>query len=122
LNRLKIGTQIILATFFIVLITIFSTTYTSMSSMKAYINKSAREDTEQGLYILENAVHEEFLKVQAFRDHIGNNAVVAMRMANGEREELQHDLATLMKTAGLDVVVAALPDGTVLAKIGRAHV
>ncbi|GHS94462.1 methyl-accepting chemotaxis protein [Synergistales bacterium] len=116
MKNLKIGTQIVLATFIIVVIAIVSTSLTSMRSFRAYINKTAREDTEQGLYILQNTVEAEIQKVKAFRDQIKQNQVVAMRMANQEREELQHDLTALMTAAGVDIAVAVLPDGTVFVR------
>ncbi|GHV40930.1 methyl-accepting chemotaxis protein [Synergistales bacterium] len=116
MKNLKIGTQIILATFVIVVVAIASTSLTSMRSFRAYINKTANEDTEQGLYILQNTVEAEMQKVKAFRDQIKQNQVIAMRMANQDREELQHDLTALMAAAGIDIAVAALPDGTVLVR------
>ncbi|MDR3231402.1 MAG: cache domain-containing protein, partial [Synergistaceae bacterium] len=116
MKNLKIGTQIILATFAIVLIAIFGTAATSTYFLRNYITDATREDALQGLYILKNSAEMEMQKVRSFRDHIEQNAVFAMHMANHEREALLNDMTSLMQGSGVDVMVAALPDGTVIAR------
>ena len=116
LKNMKIGAQIILVTFSLVIITILGLSLTSNYFFSGYAEKVALEGANLGNDLLRDFIEAEKLKVREFRNQLAINEMLVRHVINKDTESLNTDLFALMQAAGIDILVVADADGTVLSR------
>ena len=116
MKNMKIGTQIMLVTFFIAIITILGLSLTSTYYFSRYARKVSQESAHQGIGLMRNVIETEKLKVKTFRDQLAVNETIAEYVANRDTQSLNTDLLILMQAAGIDIVMVTDADGIAISR------
>jgi len=116
LKNMKIGTQIILVTFLVAVITIVGLSVTSVRYFSQYARKTLQESAHYSIAGIKDYIEAHMMAVKTFRDQLVDNDKIATYIINRDTQALNTELLALMKAAGIDILVVAAADGTVLSR------
>ena len=116
IKNMKIGTQIIIVTFLVAIITIVGLSVTSVRYFSHYARNVLQENAHHGMVGMKDYLEAEMFRVRAFRDKLSVNHVVAALVANRDTQALNAALASLMREWRLDIIAVTTEDGTVIAR------
>jgi methyl-accepting chemotaxis protein len=116
MKNMRIGTQIILVSFLVAIITILGLSMTSMYYFSQYAQKEAIGSVLHGITGIKNYVQEELMRLKVFRDRLGQNKRIAALVAARDTQALNTELLQLMQEANADIVVVVTKDGTVISR------
>jgi len=114
---MKIGTQIILVTFLVAIITIVGLSVVNVRYFSSYAHNVLQESANYGMTGMKDFIEAEMLKVKEFRDQLGNNEILAPLVASRDAQALYTALNPLMQATGINHITIAAVDGTVIARI-----
>ena len=118
LKNMKIGTQIVTATFLLVVIAIACTSVTAIRYFSGYMDRSTTTDTLVALEGFKGVVEDKMQKTKNFRDQLLEDETLGRMMIAGDREGMVRTLEPLMRASGVNILTIIANDGTVVA---RAH-
>ncbi|MCL2768343.1 MAG: methyl-accepting chemotaxis protein [Synergistaceae bacterium] len=113
---MKIGTQIILVTFFVAIITIVGLSVVSVRYFSSYAHNVMQESANYGMAGMKDFIEAEMLKVMDFRDQLRNNEILAPLIASRDTQALYTALNPLSQATGINHITIAAADGTVIAR------
>ena len=116
LKNMKIGTQIVLITFLVAIITILGLSITSVRIFSQYARNILQESANMGMSGMKDFLQAEMLHVKQFRNQLAQDETIAAYVASGDMQSLNAELLFLMKAAEIDVVAVTDEDGKVIAR------
>jgi methyl-accepting chemotaxis protein len=115
-KNMKIGTQIILASLFLVVASIALTSATAMRSFSNFMRSSAAEEARYSIEGLRNTIENEMRETRMFRDLLEESAELARLVRNRDSDGIYNLTKPLMDASGIDILMVAASDGEVLAR------
>ncbi|MCL2768017.1 MAG: methyl-accepting chemotaxis protein [Synergistaceae bacterium] len=116
MKNMKIGTQIILVTFFVAIITISSLLVTSVRYFSQYARNVLQADANHGIAGMKDFIEAKMLQTEGLRDRLNANENLGDLIANKQTQSLDDMLLRQMNETGVDIVLIAAEDGTVIVK------
>jgi len=115
MKNMKIGTQIILVTFLVAIITILSLLITSVRYFSQYARHVLQENAQHAMAGTQNFLEAEMLRVKVFRDSLFRNEAIAAHIASRDMRALNAELLALMRANNVDIVTVTNENGIVIA-------
>ncbi|MCL2009601.1 MAG: response regulator [Synergistaceae bacterium] len=118
MKNMKIGTQIILITFLIAIITILGLSSTSVYYFSRYARTESQKIVRQGMSGMKSYIDEQMTRVKVFVTHLADNEKLAVFVADRDVYALNAEMLMLMQDAGIDILTVSDENGMVIL---RAH-
>jgi len=115
MKNMKIGTQIILVTFLVAVITILSLLVTSVRYFSQYARQVLQENAQHAMAGTQDFLEAEMLRVKVFRDRLFRNEAIATHIASRDMQALNAELLALMRANNIDIVTVTNENGIVIA-------
>ncbi|MDR1472467.1 MAG: methyl-accepting chemotaxis protein [Synergistaceae bacterium] len=115
-KNLKIGTQIIIVSFLLVLVSVVCTSIAAMRYFNGYMRASAYEETVRAADGFERTLSDKMIQTRAFRDKLAEMTELALLMSERNSKGIYNLTKPLMDASGTDILVIAAADGLVLAR------
>jgi methyl-accepting chemotaxis protein len=116
LRNLKIGAQIIVASFLLVVLAVACTSVTSIRYFSRYMQKSAGDEAQYSISGFEKTIADEMTITKNFRDQLTASTEFARILSQKDGEALYNFSKPLMEASKIDILVIADSDGVVLAR------
>jgi methyl-accepting chemotaxis protein len=112
----KIGTQIIVVSFLLVVISVACTSIIAMRFFSGYMYRNAREEAQYSIAGFRKILQDNMELTRAFRDKLIESAELARLVSEKDSEGLYNLTKPLLDAANIDILVIAAADGEVLAR------
>lgn len=116
MRKMNIGTQIILGTFLVVIITIAGLATASVYYFSRYAHEEAQRGALLGVSGMKNFIEGEMQRARTFRDQLSRNQEIIGYVASQNAQSLNRVLSQLMHEAGVEIVVVLTGDGSVMSR------
>ena len=116
IKNMKIGTQIILVTFLVAIITIIGLSVTSVRYFSQYVRMTLQENARHAMSGLKDHFEAETFRVRLFRDKLSIHQVVATHVANRDIQALYAELIPLIRDWRIDIMAVTDVNGNVIAR------
>jgi methyl-accepting chemotaxis protein len=113
---MKIGTQIILVSFFLVVASVIFTSLTAMRSFSNFMQRNAAKEAHYSIEGLKKTIEDEMRNVRAFRDQLSQMNELGRLVRDRDTDGIYNLTKPLMDASGIDILMVAASDGEVLAR------
>jgi methyl-accepting chemotaxis protein len=115
-KNMKVGTQIIIASFFLVVVSVALTSLTALRSFSNFMRISTAEEARYSIEGIKNTIEDEMRNVRMFRDLLEESGELARLVHDRDSDGVYNLTKPLMDASGIDILVVAAADGEVLAR------
>ncbi len=116
-KNMKIGTQIVIVSFFLVVAAVLTTSVTSLRYFTKGMDENAQRVLHLSLQGFMETLEGKMAAVRDFRDELAKSGRVAQFAQMRDRSALVVEVLPMMRASGIEIVTVIGMDGTVIARV-----
>lgn len=114
---MKIGTQIVVASFLLVALAVICTSITSVTYFSNYMKKTFQVGAKLSLVGLRRTIEQDMVRTAVFRDQLAKSKILAEYLDKGDRDGIVRYAKPLMEAAGINIATFVGTDNIVVARV-----